>query len=426
MKCRKHIRTRRLNAVAQVGTDRVVLLTFGANDTAYHMVIELYDKGNIVLCDHNWIILQLLRPRSDGEDVRFAVHERYPIELATLAAPVTAGVLEDALAAAKTGDQLRKHLNRFVACGPSVVEHSLQEQGFPAYATITEGFDVKANLPRMLKAAETAARFHENFGTETKGYILLKEEKRADLNALPQSPDKIQRLGADADAKPLHEAAVPKAQNFFDEFHPFPIHNQHRGAQIDEHKSFDRAVDIFFSEIRAQKLELKLIAAEKGALKKLENVRNDHEKRLDQLQEAQTKSEMRALAIEMHLNVVDKAIDIVNSCLATGSSISSKINFFRSLLSELNCPEEAGSLVPSVYDCFYRIAPKEMIVSLLQIQTTNSRYLKRLDGAYLRLCHPIVFVFRSTKAWTGVKLRTWSRKRRRPGIQWHSRSSLFL
>lgn len=36
----------------------------------------------MVLTDHEYTILALLRPRKDGDDVRFAVHERYPFELA--------------------------------------------------------------------------------------------------------------------------------------------------------------------------------------------------------------------------------------------------------------------------------------------------------------------------------------------------------
>jgi hypothetical protein len=55
MKCRKHIRTRRLTGLSQVGTDRVICLTFGANETTYHLIVELYDKGNILLCDHQYV-----------------------------------------------------------------------------------------------------------------------------------------------------------------------------------------------------------------------------------------------------------------------------------------------------------------------------------------------------------------------------------
>jgi predicted ribosome quality control (RQC) complex YloA/Tae2 family protein len=40
-------------------------------------------QGNIVLTDHEYMILTILRPRTDqSEDVRFAVHQKYPVESA--------------------------------------------------------------------------------------------------------------------------------------------------------------------------------------------------------------------------------------------------------------------------------------------------------------------------------------------------------
>ena len=52
----------------------------GINEAAYHVIVELYDRGNVVLTDFNYIILNILRPRQAGsEDVRFAVREKYPV-----------------------------------------------------------------------------------------------------------------------------------------------------------------------------------------------------------------------------------------------------------------------------------------------------------------------------------------------------------
>jgi hypothetical protein len=109
--------------------------------------MELYDKGNIVLCNSEYIILTLLRPRSDSDEVRFAVHERYPIELAHTTAAVTEASLETALATAKEGDQLRKLLNPMLACGPSVIEHALLTHGFPSAAAISNGFELVGDSP---------------------------------------------------------------------------------------------------------------------------------------------------------------------------------------------------------------------------------------------------------------------------------------
>jgi len=109
--CRKHLRTRRLNGISQLGDDRVIILTFGAGETAYHLIVELYDKGNIILTDHSYGILSLLRPRSDKEDVVFGVHERYPIENAYEVAAVTREKLAAQMLKAKDKDPLRKLLN---------------------------------------------------------------------------------------------------------------------------------------------------------------------------------------------------------------------------------------------------------------------------------------------------------------------------
>ena len=61
MKLRKHLRGRRLTSIAQVGLDRVIDLTFGEGAAAYHLILELYDKGNVILTDGVYVILSLLR-----------------------------------------------------------------------------------------------------------------------------------------------------------------------------------------------------------------------------------------------------------------------------------------------------------------------------------------------------------------------------
>lgn len=55
----------------QIGHDRIIDLQFGIDEAAYHVIIELYDKGNIALTDHEYIILNILRPRVEGENIRF-------------------------------------------------------------------------------------------------------------------------------------------------------------------------------------------------------------------------------------------------------------------------------------------------------------------------------------------------------------------
>lgn len=78
MKMRKHLKNKRLERFVQLELDRIVDLQFGMGEAAYHIILELYDRGNIILTDHERTILNILRPHVEGEEVRFAVREKYP------------------------------------------------------------------------------------------------------------------------------------------------------------------------------------------------------------------------------------------------------------------------------------------------------------------------------------------------------------
>eukprot|EP00401_Gymnodinium_catenatum_P082991 CAMPEP_0117617342 /NCGR_PEP_ID=MMETSP0784-20121206/85544_1 /TAXON_ID=39447 /ORGANISM="" /LENGTH=229 /DNA_ID=CAMNT_0005421183 /DNA_START=185 /DNA_END=870 /DNA_ORIENTATION=+ len=84
MKLRKHIRTRRLTAINQLGCDRAVDFTFGRGENAFHLILELYVSGNLILTDHEYTIQALLRTHSDSEmQTKVAVKHVYPIANAT-------------------------------------------------------------------------------------------------------------------------------------------------------------------------------------------------------------------------------------------------------------------------------------------------------------------------------------------------------
>ena len=50
----------------------------------------IFFKGNILLTDYEYVILNVLRPRTDeNSDVRFAVKEKYPLHTAKQESVVT-------------------------------------------------------------------------------------------------------------------------------------------------------------------------------------------------------------------------------------------------------------------------------------------------------------------------------------------------
>ena len=72
MQLRKHLKNKRLESITQLGVDRVVDLCFGSGEAANHLLVEVYDRGNIVLTDQEYKILNVLRPRKEGEDTKYS------------------------------------------------------------------------------------------------------------------------------------------------------------------------------------------------------------------------------------------------------------------------------------------------------------------------------------------------------------------
>ena len=67
MKLRKHLRTKKLEDIKQLGIDRVIDMQFGKNENAYHILVELYASGNVILTDYEYTILSLLRSHKFDE-----------------------------------------------------------------------------------------------------------------------------------------------------------------------------------------------------------------------------------------------------------------------------------------------------------------------------------------------------------------------
>ncbi|XP_034015884.1 nuclear export mediator factor NEMF-like [Thalassophryne amazonica] len=296
MKCRKHLKTRRLTQVRQLGIDRIVDLQFGSDAAAYHLIVELYDRGNIILSDHEYTILNLLRFRTvEAEDVKIAVRERYPVENARPPEPlISLERLTEILSSTQNGDQVKRVLNPHLPYGATLIEHSLIEVGLPGSVKVDSQTAVAQVAPKILEAlqiAETYMDRTQNFSG--KGYIIQKIEKKPSLMS----------------GKPTEDLLT------YDEFHPF-LFAQHAKSPYVEFDSFDKAVDEFFSKMESQKIDMKALQLEKQALKKLQNVKKDHEQRLEVLHQAQEVDRVKGELVEMNLPVVERALQVVRSALA--------------------------------------------------------------------------------------------------------------
>ncbi|KAK4318882.1 hypothetical protein Pmani_010146 [Petrolisthes manimaculis] len=293
MKLRKHLRNKRVEAVTQLGVDRIVDLQFGSGEAEYHVLLELYDRGNIILTDRTYTILNILRPRKEGEDVRFAVHENYPVDRARQAKPPpTREELINALNAANDNTPLKKILNPLLDCGGGVLDHELLEAGFPIGTKLTSQLKTEENLSRLHAGLVKAQSVVSDWGKRpSEGYIIKKIEKRKTPN------------GKEEDV-PIYQGFMPI------------LFTQHAQDPLDKFASFNQACDEYFSKMEAARIDQRAVQHEKEVLRKLENVKLDHERRLKQLGATQRTNELQGHLIELNKDMVDGAIKVVRSLVA--------------------------------------------------------------------------------------------------------------
>ena len=75
-KLRKEFKDKRLWPIKQIGNDRSIDIKFSNSN---HLIIELYDKGNFILTDENYIITYIIRSYQ-YKDKKIDVKYKYPIE----------------------------------------------------------------------------------------------------------------------------------------------------------------------------------------------------------------------------------------------------------------------------------------------------------------------------------------------------------
>ena len=63
--------------VEQLGLERVVDIQFGT-ENCYHLMVEMYDRGNIVLVDKDYRVVQMVRGVVFDGDDKVAVGHIYP------------------------------------------------------------------------------------------------------------------------------------------------------------------------------------------------------------------------------------------------------------------------------------------------------------------------------------------------------------
>lgn len=309
--------------VAQVGTDRVIEITF--SDGQYRLFLEFFAAGNIIVTDAELNVLALLRQVSEGDaDVDVKLGGQYILEAKQNfqgIPPITVERVKETLEKAvqrtkaandiggkkakraKGGDDLRKALSAgFPEFPAHLLDHVFKETGLDGGTKAEDVLGDDQQLQPVLRALDRAQDIFKTLGTgQSKGYIIAKTKT---------SPE-----------DPSADPSAPERDNIlYDDFHPFkPSQFENRpGIRILEFDGFNRTVDEFYSSIESQRLESRLTEREQAAKKKLKSAKEEQEKRIGALKQVQELHVRKAQAIEANTHRVEEACAAVNGLIGQG------------------------------------------------------------------------------------------------------------
>ena len=325
-KLRKHLRSRRVTKVQQLGKDRVIEITF--SEGLYRLYLEFFAAGNIILTDKEGIVLCLWRIVSEGdEEVDVKVGGKYNVEGKQGSVEVTSetvkNVLERSIERAKavevnTGAKKVKKrkgaddLKKVVASGfpeysVQLVEHAFMKRGGDASLKPENVLNSETELQQVFEAMLVAQDVAKDItqGKQVKGYIIAKMKDGPPQQLLSEATPPL---------PPSRDSLL------YEDFHPF------RPAQFEdiddvhilEFEGFNKTVDEFYSSLESQKLESRLTEQEEKAKRKIEEAKSEHAKRVGALQQMQEMHIRKAQAIEANTHRVEEAITAVNGLIGQG------------------------------------------------------------------------------------------------------------
>ncbi|KAG6543609.1 hypothetical protein Mapa_014972 [Marchantia paleacea] len=363
LKLRKHLRTRRLEDVRQLGIDRVVDFQFGLGEGAYHIILELYSQGNLLLTDSHHNVITLLRThRDDEKGLLMMAHHQYPINscrlfertetetLSTLLKEQTrlksdeAGDEQQAAAKevhngsvtedtnktkwkpegkrSKSGSQetcgngkkgaglptLKFILGDGLGYGPSLSEHIILSAGLqPAMKITGDNATVGPSIlsrEQFEALAAAVKRFEDWLGAVLNGDIV------------PEGYIYMQKVGI-GKAKSAASDVKEEFDKVYDEFSPLDL-KQLKDRESMKLATFDAAMDEYYSKVEGQRADQQRRTQEESALTKLDKIRADQTNRVKTLKREVDQSVHMAELIEYNLDDVDAAILAVRTALASG------------------------------------------------------------------------------------------------------------
>ncbi|THC99691.1 hypothetical protein EYZ11_000852 [Aspergillus tanneri] len=321
---RKFLKSRRITSIEQIGTDRVIDISF--SDGMYHMFLEFFAGGNIIVTDREHKMLAVFRQVSaaEGEEARVGLQYALTNKQNYNGVPeITLDRIKETVEKAKAlfaredgtpkkskkknADVLRKALSQgFPEYPPLLLDHAFAVKEVDPTTPLDQVLQEEGLLRQVEGVLKEAQGETVRLSTERShpGYIVAQTDTRS--NTQERTDNETTSSG--------------KPSVLYEDFHPFrPRQFEEKpGVTILEFPSLNATVDEYFSSIEVQRLESRLTEREETARRKLDAVRQEHEKKIGALKQTQELHIRKAGAIEDNIYRVQEAMDAVNGLIAQG------------------------------------------------------------------------------------------------------------
>jgi predicted ribosome quality control (RQC) complex YloA/Tae2 family protein len=185
-KLRKHLTNKKITMIRQLGSDRILDLQFGF-DNKFHIIMELYDSGNLILTDNNYKILTLVRRytlNNDDEEniLTIKVGNTYPTNQVCLNLnEISAELLKKNIEKCFSDNKKNSLRNVFISAtspivnlGKDIIYHSIHSLGW------NPSKKIRKDLALTFQTNDFLSNLRESFEKlqNAKGYIIYADEDR--------------------------------------------------------------------------------------------------------------------------------------------------------------------------------------------------------------------------------------------------------
>lgn len=324
VKLRKHLRGKRLTALRQVENDRILVLQFA--DGMFYLVLEFFSAGNVILLDENKKILSLQRIVHEHENKVGEVYDMFDDRILAADFVSSANLMVEPRQYSR--DQVKSWLDEAVTKFTLQSKLAALEQGKGSKVEKKKKNAKPMSIHKLLLSKEphlSSDLLSKNlkkwkidpstpcveFVDKEQALMDLLRDTEAEYLHLLQNKDVGGFIVAKKNAHYKTETNSPDLEFIYENFHPFEPLVEEKDAEktrvIHVPGDYNKTLDTFFSTIESSKYALRIQQQEQLAKKKLEDARQENDRKIQALLDVQSSNEQKGHTIIANADLVEEA-----------------------------------------------------------------------------------------------------------------------